>query len=64
MKVRRFLPAMLALILLVSIGLVGCSSSNDDSKEGKGSSKGDVVVDIFQFKVEFKDQFKKLAEKI
>ncbi|MBU5212071.1 ABC transporter substrate-binding protein [Heyndrickxia sp. FSL K6-6286] len=63
MKVRRLLPAMLALILLVSIGLVGCSSSNDDSKEGKGSSKGDVVVDIFQFKVEFKDQFKKLAEK-
>ena len=51
----------LVSVLLVSvIALVGCSSSED---EGKGSaSKDQVTVDIFQFKVEIKDQFEDLVK--
>lgn len=61
MKLKKLIPAMAALFLLVTVGLVGCSSSSD--KSSGGSSKGETVVDIFQFKVEFKDQFKAVAKK-
>lgn len=60
MKMKKLFPVMLALLLLVSVGLVGCSSGKSS---GVSASKGDVVVDIFQFKVEFKDQFKEVAKK-
>ncbi|MGE8206582.1 ABC transporter substrate-binding protein [Heyndrickxia sp. NPDC080065] len=62
MRAKKLFPAIFAFLLLVSVGLVGCSSK-DSSKGGNGSSKDDVVVDIFQFKVEFKDQFKAIAKK-
>ena len=51
----------LVSVLLVSvIALVGCSSSKDEGKDS--ASKDQVTVDIFQFKVEIKDQFEELVK--
>lgn len=63
MKVKKIFPAFLSLGLLLSAGLAGCSSS-DEKTSGTGDSgkKEAVTVDIFQFKVEFKDQFEDLAK--
>lgn len=60
MKKNKVFSLAFALILLLSVALVGCSSSSS------GSSKKDaknVTLDIFQFKVEFKNQFETLAKK-
>ncbi|WP_309088377.1 ABC transporter substrate-binding protein [Domibacillus sp.] len=47
------------------LGLAGCSTA-EKKEESSGSSGGgggdQTVVDIFQFKVEFKDQFEELAK--
>ena len=56
---KRFIS--LVSVLLVSIlALVGCSASED---EGKDTASGDqVTIDIFQFKVEIKEQFEVLVK--
>ena len=46
------------------LGLAGCSTAEkeDESSGGSGGGSGDqVTVDVFQFKVEFKEQFEELA---
>ncbi|MGG3449809.1 ABC transporter substrate-binding protein [Domibacillus aminovorans] len=46
------------------LGLAGCSTAEKEegSSSGSGGGSGDqVTVDIFQFKVEFKEQFEELA---
>lgn len=59
MKIKKVLGLASICVLSVSL-LVGCGS--DGSKSGGSSDKGQATVDIFQFKVEFKDQFNKLAQ--
>ncbi len=44
--------------------LAACGNAADSGGESAGKGKGDVTeIDIFQFKVEFKDQFEALAKK-
>ena len=52
-------------VLFIGIlALVGCSSSNDEGSQNDSSGSGDeVTIDIFQFKVEIKDQFESLVKK-
>ncbi len=54
-KFGKFIGTLIALLLAVS--LVACSSK-DETKKSDG-----VTIDVFQFKVEFNDQFKALAKK-
>lgn len=50
----------MAIVLSSILIAAGCSTAENES-EGEGESSGDkVAVDIFQFKVEFKDQFEKI----
>ncbi|MFE8703077.1 ABC transporter substrate-binding protein [Cytobacillus sp. FJAT-54145] len=64
----KFFPAILSLVLLLSIALVGCSSDTetgtekDDTNKDDASKTEEVTIDIFQFKVEFKDQFEEVAK--
>ena len=60
MRSKKSFFSLVSVLLISVIALVGCSSSED---EGKGSaSKDQVTVDIFQFKVEIKDQFEELVK--
>ncbi|WP_425435172.1 ABC transporter substrate-binding protein [Oceanobacillus rekensis] len=61
MKNKSFLSKIFMAIVLSSILIVaGCSTAETES-ESEGESSGDkVAVDIFQFKVEFKDQFEEI----
>src|SRR5690606_37494314 len=55
MKDFKFSKGLVASLMLSAAVLAGCSS---DGEEASGSGSEDqVTVDIFQFKVEFKDQF-------
>lgn len=48
----------------VVLGLAACGNASDSAGGSNGgSSDGKTTVDIFQFKVEFKDQFEELAKK-
>lgn len=60
MKAKKLFPAVMALLFLISVVLVGCSSDGESSGGNESDSK--VTVDIFQFKVEFKDQFEEVAK--
>jgi raffinose/stachyose/melibiose transport system substrate-binding protein len=61
MKVKKLYVGLITAVLL-SIGvLAGCSSS-DEGQTGD-ATEDQVTVDVFQFKVEFKDQFESLIEK-
>ncbi|KGX87789.1 ABC transporter substrate-binding protein [Pontibacillus litoralis] len=55
-KTKGILVAMFGSVLM----LAGCSFSSGDSDGATGGEK--VTVDVFQFKVEFKEQFDKLVE--
>ncbi|MCP3028017.1 ABC transporter substrate-binding protein [Halobacillus sp. A5] len=62
MQKKKFYTGM-ASALLASTVLAGCSfSSGDSDSSGDGGSEDQVTVDVFQFKVEFKDQFEELVE--
>lgn len=51
----------LVSVLLISIlALVGCSASEGEGKDTESADQ--VTVDIFQFKVEIKDQFENLVK--
>ncbi|NMA91210.1 MAG: carbohydrate ABC transporter substrate-binding protein [Amphibacillus sp.] len=52
-----FILALLAVFVLV---MSGCASDSVDNQSS--SSKDSVDVNVFQFKVEFKDQFEELVE--
>ncbi|AYC28584.1 ABC transporter substrate-binding protein [Paenisporosarcina cavernae] len=59
MKNSKLRFGLLAFILVLSGILAGCNSDGDSSN---GDGGKDVTIDIFQFKVEFKDQFEALAK--
>ncbi|RHW40303.1 carbohydrate ABC transporter substrate-binding protein [Neobacillus notoginsengisoli] len=61
MKQKKLISSLFACVLLLSLVLAGCSSSSGGSKK-TGSKDGNVTLDIFQFKVEFKDQFEAVAK--
>ncbi|MFD2706682.1 ABC transporter substrate-binding protein [Salibacterium lacus] len=68
MKGKTFYSSVGTALLASTIMLGGCSfsSGNDDSSNsadnGSSSGSGDqVTVDVFQFKVEFKEQFEELV---
>ncbi|WP_046174306.1 ABC transporter substrate-binding protein [Domibacillus indicus] len=60
-----FKKKALVLSSALLLGLAGCSTAEKDENAsgGSGGGSGDqTVVDIFQFKVEFKEQFEELAK--
>ncbi|APH05747.1 ABC transporter substrate-binding protein [Bacillus weihaiensis] len=61
---KKWFLGLFSIMLLVSVVLSGCSGDDSTKKEGAGSdTEGEeVTLDIFQFKVEFKDQFEAVAE--
>ncbi|MDQ0297946.1 raffinose/stachyose/melibiose transport system substrate-binding protein [Salibacterium salarium] len=67
MKGKTFYSSIGTVLLASSIALTGCSFSsgeNETSGDGDNESSGGgdkVTVDVFQFKVEFKDQFEELV---
>lgn len=58
---KKVFLGLFSIMFLVSVVLSACSSSSEDSSAGSGS-EDQVTLDIFQFKVEFKDQFEAVAE--
>jgi len=63
MKAKKVLFSLLSIVLVLSIALAGCSSSNNTKGSSTAEPKKEVTLDVFQFKVEFKDQFEALAKK-
>ncbi|MFC7321786.1 ABC transporter substrate-binding protein [Halobacillus campisalis] len=61
MQKKKFYTGV-ASALLASTVLAGCSFSSGSGDSDSGGSEDQVTVDIFQFKVEFKDQFEELTE--
>lgn len=61
---RKFLSKIFLIVtFLTVIVIAGCSSSDDKTaSEGNGGS-GKVTLDVFQYKVEFKEQFENLIAK-
>ena len=59
---KKWFSSILASGLMMSVFLAACSSG-EEGTNGSDDSKEKVVVDVFQFKVEFKDQFEALAER-
>jgi raffinose/stachyose/melibiose transport system substrate-binding protein len=59
MKGKKFYTGVLSALLASSVALAGCGNSGEE----EGASADKVTVDVFQFKVEFKDQFESLVEK-
>ncbi|MFZ0579451.1 MAG: carbohydrate ABC transporter substrate-binding protein, partial [Psychrobacillus psychrotolerans] len=57
---NKWRAGFLAASLGIAGVLAGCSSDGENSSSGDSSK--DVKIDIFQFKVEFKDQFEAVAE--
>ncbi|MBL1230396.1 carbohydrate ABC transporter substrate-binding protein [Enterococcus sp. BWB1-3] len=47
----------------IALSLAACGNSADNSGSSSNSSSDKTEIDIFQFKVEFKDQFEALAKK-
>jgi raffinose/stachyose/melibiose transport system substrate-binding protein len=59
-KSKKTLISLVSVFLLSIFALVGCSSDDD---KGKDKASGDqITIDIFQFKVEIKDQFEDLVK--
>ncbi|GAA0464373.1 ABC transporter substrate-binding protein [Alkalibacillus silvisoli] len=55
MKLRKWSTGLLGSVMLIGTLLAGCGSD-------EGSSDDQVEVDVFQFKVEFREEFQQLAE--
>lgn len=63
---RKGIGIVFSLVLVFSVSLVACSSNESGSQngdDGNESSQDEVAIDVFQFKVEFKEQFEELAAK-
>lgn len=60
MSKKKLFSMLLTTALTASVLLAGCSSGGEESSSSE--SKDKTVIDVFQFKVEFKDQFEALAE--
>lgn len=61
MKRSKWRLGLAAVSLAAVASLAACGNAGDSSSSNEDGDK--VVVDIFQFKVEFKDQFESIAEK-
>jgi raffinose/stachyose/melibiose transport system substrate-binding protein len=61
MKGKKFFAGILSTLLASGVVLAGCASS--DGGNDKADSGDKVTVDVFQFKVEFKNQFEELVKK-
>ena len=57
MKEFKFKKGLLASLLVTTSLLAACSDDGNSGEEGAASEGEQVTVDVFQFKVEFKDQF-------
>lgn len=63
-RMKRWGTGLLAAGLLLTLAACGnAADQGGDKTSGSGSEAGAVEIDIFQFKVEFKDQFEALAKK-
>ena len=60
MRSKKFFSSFVSVLLISVIALVGCSPSEDEGKDS--ASEDGVTIDIFQFKVEIKDQFEDLVK--
>ncbi|WHY78537.1 ABC transporter substrate-binding protein [Neobacillus sp. WH10] len=60
MNKKKLFSGIGAGVLSLSLLLTGCG--NADKSGSKEDSKGNVTIDVFQFKVEFKKQFEKVAK--
>lgn len=60
MKRKKWYGGIFSVLLIFSVILAGCSSSTGGDSDSKDKDK--VTLDIFQFKVEFKQQFENLAK--
>lgn len=58
---KKSLASIVSMFLVAILVLAGCSSSNEGGSSGK-SSKDQVTIDIFQFKVEVKDELENLVK--
>ncbi|MEH7108491.1 MULTISPECIES: ABC transporter substrate-binding protein [Bacillaceae] len=61
MNKKKLFSGIGAGVLSLSLLLTGCG--NADKSDSKESSKDNVTIDVFQFKVEFKKQFQDVAKK-
>lgn len=63
MRNTKFFTGLMLVLFIGILTLAGCSSSNDEGSQNDASGSGEeVTVDIFQFKVEIKDQFESLVK--
>ncbi|NWQ43136.1 carbohydrate ABC transporter substrate-binding protein [Bacillus sp. EB106-08-02-XG196] len=60
MKSKKFYAGILSTLLASSVVLGGCAAGDEKDKADSGDK---VTVDVFQFKVEFKNQFEELVKK-
>lgn len=60
MRSKKVFLGLFSIVFLVSVILTGCG--NAGSSEPEKSDGDQVTLDIFQFKVEFKDQFEAVAK--
>ncbi|CDQ18863.1 raffinose/stachyose/melibiose transport system substrate-binding protein [Halobacillus karajensis] len=63
MKRNKFYSGIATALLASTVALTGCSfGADDNSGSSDDNASGDAVtVDVFQFKVEFKEQFEELV---
>lgn len=67
MRNNKFFIGFMFVLIIGLISLAGCSSNNDEGSNNNGSndtsgSGEEVTIDIFQFKVEVKDQLEALVK--
>lgn len=63
MRNMKFFTGLMFFLFIGILTLAGCSSSNDEGSQKDSSGSGDeVTIEIFQFKVEIKDQFESLVK--
>lgn len=60
MKSKKFYAGILSTLLASSVVLGGCAAGDEKDNADSGDK---VTVDVFQFKVEFKNQFEELVKK-
>ena len=62
MKNKKYFTKLVSTLFVSSVLLAGCGTTGD-GESGSSASKDKLTIEIFQGKVEFKDQFESLAEK-
>lgn len=63
LKSKKSFISFISLMLIAVLALAACSSDDGAKDKDKGKASGDqVTIDIFQFKVEIKDQLEELVK--